>query len=182
MNEEQALSPLGYHLAKLPVPPKVLASVSEFCAAVALRLIFRLAKCCCGLSCCVVWSQLQPSLPVCPSRTRSYVPCISRCTHSVLCKPHFAHISRSYSKLLTPRRGALPNLRCQTTLLCERPLLSRGTVLTEVFLCCRYKAVKGWEAAVRAGSGQHFARENFLSLATLQMLQVQTSLCNRHAC
>ncbi len=27
MNEEQALSPLGYHLAKLPVPPKVLAVV-----------------------------------------------------------------------------------------------------------------------------------------------------------
>ena len=27
MNEEQALSPLGYHLARLPVPPKVLAVV-----------------------------------------------------------------------------------------------------------------------------------------------------------
>jgi hypothetical protein len=28
MNEEQALSPLGYHLAKLPVPPKVLVVVA----------------------------------------------------------------------------------------------------------------------------------------------------------
>ncbi len=26
MDEEQALSPLGYHLAKLPVPPKVRAT------------------------------------------------------------------------------------------------------------------------------------------------------------
>lgn len=31
--------------------------------------------------------------------------------------------------------------------------------------------MKGWEAATRAGSGEHFIRENFLSRATLQMLQ-----------
>jgi hypothetical protein len=65
-------------------------------------------------------------------------------------------------------------------LLCKRPLFARRAALTRCLFCCRYNAVKGWEAATRAGSGEHFIRENFLSRATLQMLQVQTPPCNCH--
>ncbi len=68
MDEQQALSPLGYHLAKLPVPPKVhwnncvsLVFSSLFSFRPFITIIFsailqqkliqcRLAKCCCGPS------------------------------------------------------------------------------------------------------------------------------------
>ncbi len=44
MDEEQVLSPLGYHLAKLPVPPKVSAT-SRVCSA---QCLFKPSSSCCS--------------------------------------------------------------------------------------------------------------------------------------
>ena len=143
------------------------------------RLDCRLAKCCCGLLCCVVWSQLQPSLRVCLSRTRSCAPCISRCTHATSRTSLMIHeptaSCRRREEALCPIFDV--RSRCSVSGRC----CARRAALTTFLFCCRYNAVKGWEAATRAGSGEHFVRENFLSRATLQMLQVQTPHCNCRA-
>ncbi len=51
MDQEQMLSPLGYHLAKLPVPPKV-QNIRAMLLQSTLKL-GRLEKCFFGASCCV---------------------------------------------------------------------------------------------------------------------------------
>lgn len=67
MDKEQQLAPLGYHLARLPVPPKVPAGFFVAIIVIVVVIIYtffivimtfahRLAKCFCGASCCAVLS------------------------------------------------------------------------------------------------------------------------------
>ena len=85
----------------------------------------------------------------------------------------FMHVQQAADA--AKRRFALSSMSDHVAV-CVKPRAQHPHVFKALFVtfCHSYNAVKGWQAALRAGAGERFVRDNFLSHATLQMLQVRT--------